>query len=53
MKLRGLAEQVRHTRHCSPNSRRYEKRRAARLRRRYEKADPENAPTRVTKGWAD
>jgi len=53
MKLRGLAEQVRHTKHHSPRSRRIEKRRAARLRRRYEKVDPENAPLRVTKGWAD
>lgn len=47
------AEQTSRTRHTSPKGRKYEKRRAARLRRRAEKKDPANAPKKVIKGWAD
>ena len=38
------------------NHRRYMKRKTRRLRRRAEKRDPENAPTRLremTRGWSD
>lgn len=48
---RGHAEQI--GRYGSPNGRKYEKRRANRLRRRAEKRDPANAPTRLIRGWND
>lgn len=50
------AEQTRGSMHCSPSARNYEKKRLARLRRRAERKDPENAPGRVREliqGWVD
>jgi hypothetical protein len=47
------AEQTSRTKHTSPNGRKYEKKRASRLRRRAERRDPENAPKKMIKGWAD
>lgn len=48
---RGHAEQL--GRYGGPGSRKFEKKRAARLRRRAEKLDPANAPTRLIRGWND
>lgn len=48
---RGHAEKI--GRYGSPRARKYEKRRANRLRRRAEKVDPTNAPTRLIRGWND
>lgn len=48
---RGHAEQI--GKYGSPNGKKYEKKRANRLRRRAEKRDPENVPIRMTKGWND
>lgn len=39
--------------YVSPKKRREMKRRAARLRRLAERKDPENAPVKCIKGWAD
>lgn len=47
------AEQIGKGQHTGPNTRKYEKRRAARLRRRAEKLDPANAPKRMIRGWSD
>lgn len=47
------AEQTRGSRHSSPNGRKYEKKRHARLLRRAARKDPENAPKRLIKGWVD
>lgn len=47
----GHAEQI--GRYGSPNGRKFEKRRANRLRRRAERLDPENAPVRCIRGWND
>lgn len=48
---RGHAEQI--GRYGSPKARKFEKQRANRLRRRAEKLDPVNAPTRLIRGWND
>jgi hypothetical protein len=48
---RGHAEQI--GKYGSPADRRFEKRRANKLRRRAERIDPENAPTRLIRGWND
>lgn len=45
------AEQI--GKYGSPNGRKYEKNRANRLRRRAEKLDPANAPTKMIRGWND
>jgi hypothetical protein len=42
-----------HTKRATSVTNRYEKNRAARQRRRAESRDPENAPTRFIRGWAD
>lgn len=42
--------------YTSPNERRHIKRKTRRIRRRAEKRDPENAPTKLkhmTLGWSD
>ena len=52
----GRAEKASGCRHASRGEKAEAKKRAARARRRAEKLDPENAPTRLrelTRGWAD